>query len=106
MAKTLEQLENDFESYQSARLERCKRIGVPNLALEMAERKIQQNAPFISGGPVWDVDLPGLLDTLIALGEARFSTAHESRRDLFETTEEWIEQVRSYILDNWKSKKR
>jgi len=50
-------------------------------------------------------DLAGLLDTLIALGEAKFSTAHENSRDLFETSEEWIERVRSYILDNWQGSK-
>jgi len=106
--KTLEQLECDFESYQSARLERCKRIGVPNLALEMAERQLQQ-IMFMerdeAGTRPWDADLAGLLDALVALGESRFSTAHENRRDLFETSEEWIGRLRSYILDNWKVSK-
>lgn len=99
--KTLERLESDFEAYQSARLERCKRIGVPNLALEMAERKVQLHF-YAEEGEV--PSLRRLLETLVELGEARFSTANENRRDLFETTEEWIERVSRFILENWEMK--
>lgn len=102
MSKTLEQLEEEFEGYQSTRLERSKRIGVPNLALEMAERKVQQSFYKEREPEMLTVnDLADLLDTIVALGEARFSTANENRRDLFETAEEWTERVRKYILDNW-----
>lgn len=98
---------DEFEGYQRTRLERHKHIGAPNLALEMAERSIQQ---IMFMEREWadtyarNADLPGLLKTLVALGEAKFSTANEGQRALFETTEEWISRVTEFILKNWKVK--
>ena len=104
--KSLDQSEEDFEAYQGARLERCKRIGVPNLALEMAERNVQVHFYKEREPETLTVnDLADLLDTIAALGEARFSTAHENQRGLFETADEWLERVRKYILDRWETQK-
>ena len=104
--RALEQIEGDLEAYQQARLERCKRIGVPNLALEMAERHVQLHFYKERIPETLTVnDLADLLDTIAALGEAKFSTAHEDRRDLFENADEWLERVRKHILDHWESKK-
>ena len=100
--------EEGFKAFQQSKLERHKRISVPNLALEMAERKIQQamfNERDGSGATPWSADLPGLLDALVALGEARFSTAHDNRRDLFESAEQDLERIRGYILNNFQAKR-
>jgi len=86
--------EEEFKGYQNTRLERHKHIGVPNLALEMAERLVQAIQD-----PEWVPSMSQYLDVVEALGAAKFSAAHEDRRDLFECAEDHLVQIRALIVE-------
>ncbi len=78
-----------LEEYENMPLEDAKRIGVPNLALELAERKVQETM-----WPDRQVTMLQIVDAVEALGAAKFSTAHWDRRDLFENAEQPLERLR------------
>ena len=87
-------MKTKFNDFQAVMLERNKRIGVPNLALEQAERAYQRFM-MIHGPTMHDV-----MDLMEYMGAAKFSTAHEDRRDLFESIEVTIEHLhRNYLGD-------
>lgn len=86
--------EEEFAGYQRTRLERFKNIGVPNLALEMAERKVQRTMD-----PERPATMMELLEAVEALGAAKFSTAHHDRRDLFENAEDELRRLRVLIIE-------
>jgi hypothetical protein len=86
--------QEEFEGYRLTRLEEFKHIGVPNLALEMAERMVQRTMD-----PERPATMMELLKAVEALGAAKFSTAHHNRSDLFENAEDELRRLRVLIIE-------
>ena len=85
-------MQTKYENFRQVMLEENKRIGVPNLALEQAERAYQRFM-MISGPTMYDV-----MELMEYMGAAKFSTAHHDRRDLFECIDVTIEHLHTNYL--------
>ena len=90
--------QEEFKGYQNTMLEEHKRIGVPNLALEMAERKLQAIHGLSLDDPM-DSAIEEFLDVIEALAAAKFSCAQMDRQDLFECADRQLQELRTLIRE-------